>query len=147
MICPWVFGSTGARGVLTDAVLQARAWSAGAEEVLGAAGGGAVGGADDGEGIAEDVADVEVAGWVRLEDRAHGVGLAVGAQVGYADLTVETGSEVCAAGCGTGVGAAVEGEVGTLGVAGPCDGEAVRLSVAGTVGNGEDAEGCCYEEQ
>ncbi len=123
--------------------MQARAWSARAEEVDRTAGGGAVGGADDGEGVAENVADVEVAAWVCLEDRAHGVGLAVGAQVGYADLTVETGSKVCAARCGTGVGAVVEGEVGILGVARPCDGEAVRLSVAGTVGNGEDAEGCC----
>ena len=144
MICPWVSGSARARGVLTDTVLQVRACrTAGAEEVDGAAGGGTVGGTDDWEGVAEDVADVEVAGRVRFEDRAHGVGLAVGAQVGYADLAVEAGSEVCAPGCGTGVGTAVECVVGTLSVTGPGDGEAVRLSVTSTIGDGKDAEGCC----
>lgn len=147
LVRAWVFGSTGAGGVVADAVLQVGARGAGTKEVGRAAGGGAVGGTDDGEGVAEDVADVEVAGRVRFEYRAVGVGVAVGAHVGYADLAVETGSEVCAAGCGTGVGAAVEGEVGVLGVAGPGDGETVGLSVACSVGDCEDAEGCCEEGQ
>ena len=143
-ICPWVSGSARARGVLADTVLQVRARRAvGAEEVDSAAGGGTVGGTDHWEGVAEDVADVEVAGRVRFEDRAHGMGLAVGAHVGYADLAVEAGSEVCATGCRTGVGAAVERVVGTLSVTGPGDGEAVRLSITSTVGDGKDAEGCC----
>ncbi len=92
------------------------------EEVDGAAGGGAVGGTDDGEAVAEDVADVEVAGRVRFEDGAIGVGPAVAAHVGDADLAAEAGAEIGAASCGTGVGAAIEGEVRVLGVAGPCDG-------------------------
>ena len=127
--------------------MQVRAGRAGAEEVDGAAGGGAVGRTDDGERVAEDVADVDVAGRVRFEYRAVGVRPPVGAQVGDADLAVEARSEVRAAGCGTRVGAAVEGEVGVLGVAGPCDGQAVGLSVACSVGDREDAEGCCEEGQ
>ena len=135
-------GCAGPRGVLADAVLQVRAGGAvGAEEVEGAARGDVVGGADDGQGVAEDVADVEVARRVGLEDRAVGVRLPVGAQVGDADLAVEAGAEVGAAGRGAGAGAAVEGVVGVLGVAGPGDGEAVGVAVAGTVGDGEDAEG------
>ena len=119
----WVFGSSGASGVITDTVLHgSRAGGTRAEEVGSATCRGAVGRTDDREGVAEDVADVEVAAWVRFEDRAVGVGVAVGAHVGYADLAVEARSEICAAGCGTGVGAAVEGVVCTLGVTGPGDG-------------------------
>ena len=91
-ICAGVSGSPGAGGVVADAVLQIGAGSAGAEEIDRAAAGGAVCGTDDGEGVAEDVADVEVAGRVRFEDRAVGVGLAVGAHVGYADLAGEAGA-------------------------------------------------------
>ena len=135
-----VFGSTGAGGVVADAVLDGgRAGGAGAEEVDGAAAGRAVGGADDGEGVAEDVADVEPAQRVRFQDRPVGVRLAVGAHVGYADLSVEARAEVGAAGCGARVRAAVEGVVGVLGVSGPGDGETLA-SVACSVGNGEDGE-------
>lgn len=141
-----VIGSTRARGVLTDTVLHgAGAWGAGAEKVDGAARGGAVGGTEDREGVAENVADVEVAGRVRFEDRAVGVGLAVSAQVRNAYLAAEARSEICAAGCGASVGAAVEGEVGVFGVAGPGDGEPVGLSVACAVRDGEDTEGSCEE--
>ena len=119
----WVFGSTRASGVLTDTVLHgSRTRGARAEEVGSATGRGAVGRTDDGKSVAEDVADVEVAAGIRFEDRAVGVGAAVGAHVGYADLAVEARPEICTAGCGTGVGAAVEGVVCTLGVAGPGDG-------------------------
>ena len=111
-----------------------RARGAGAEEVDGAAGGGAVGGTDDGERVAEDVADIEVAGRIRFEYRAVGVGLTVGAHVGYTDLAIEASTEVSAAGCGAGVGVVVEGVVCILGVAGPCNGEAVR-SVACSAGD------------
>ena len=123
-----------------------RAWAAGAEEVDGAAGGGAVGGTDDGEGVAEDVADVEVAGRVRFQYRAVSVGTTVGAHVRYADLAIEAGTEVSAAGCGAGVGVVVEGVVGILGVAGPCNGEAVRSvacparDCANTEGSGEESQ-------
>lgn len=75
------------------------------------------------------------------------MGLPVGVQVGNADLAVEAGAEVGAAGRGTRVGAAVEGVVGALGVAGPGDGEAVGLSVACAIWNGEDGEGGCEEGQ
>lgn len=142
-----VFGSTRAGGVLTDTVLRGRRTRAHAEKVEGAACGGAVGGTDHGESVAEDVADVEVAARVGFEYRTVGGGLAVGAHVGYADLAGEAGSEICTAGCRAGVGAAVEGVVGTLGVAGPGDGEPVGLSVACAVGDGEDAEGSCEEGQ
>lgn len=118
-----------------------------AEKVESAARRGAVGGTDDGEGVAENVADVEVTARVGFEYRTVSVGTAVGAHVRYADLTIEAGSEVCAAGCGAGVGAAVEGEVGILGVTGPGDGESVGLSVACAVGDGENAEGSCEECQ
>ena len=115
--------STGAGGVVADPVVDGGgAGGPCVEEVDGAAGGGAVGGTDDGEAVAEDVADVEVAGRVRFEDGAVGVGPAVAAHVGDADLAAEAGAEIGAAGCGTGVGAAIEGEVRVLGVAGPCDG-------------------------
>ena len=140
----WVFGSSGASGVITDTVLHgSRAGGARAEEVGSATCRGAVGRTDDREGVAEDVADVEVAAWVRFEDRAVGVGVAVGAHVGYSNLPVEARPEICTAGCGTGVGAAVEGVVCTLGVAGPGDGETVRLTVACSARDGKDAEGCC----
>ena len=88
-----VLRSAGSGGVVADAVVhRGRALGAGAEEVLGAARGVAVGGTDDGEGVAEDVADVEVAGRVRFEDRAVCVRPTVGAQVGYADLAAEAGT-------------------------------------------------------
>ena len=88
-----VFRSAGSGGIVTDAVVhRGRALGAGAEEVLGAARGLAVGGTDDGEGVAEDVADVEVAGRVRFEDRAVSVRPTVSAQVGYADLATEAGT-------------------------------------------------------
>ena len=123
LIRAWVLRPTGARGIGADTVMHGgRARGAGAEEVDGAAGGGAVGGTDDGECVAEDVADVEVAGRIRFEYRAVGVGLTVGAHVGYADLAIEAGTEVSAAGCGAGVGVVVEGVVCILGVAGPCNG-------------------------
>ena len=75
------------------------------------------------------------------------MGLTVGAHVGYADLAVEAGSEVCAAGCGAAVGAAVEGVVCTLGVAGPGDGEPVRLTVTCSARDGKDVKGCSDKEQ
>ena len=79
----WVSGPPRAGGVLADAVYQIGAGSAGAEEIFPAAGGGGGAvvccGADNGQGIAEDVADVEKAAWVRFEDCAVGVGVAVGA--------------------------------------------------------------------
>ena len=90
---------------------------AGAEEVDRAAGGVTVSRTDDGQRVAEDVADVEVASRIRLEYRAVGVGTAVGAHVGYPDLAAEAGAEVSAAHCRAGVGVAVEGVVGILGVA------------------------------
>ena len=59
---------------------------------------------------------------IGFEDRAVRVDLAVDALVGYADLAFEAWAEVCAAGCEAGVGAAVEGIVDVLDVAGPCYG-------------------------
>ena len=120
---PWIPRSTWTGGVGADAVddvVGARG-AAGAEEVLGAACHGAAAGTDDGEGVAEDVADVEIAARVRLDDGALGVDEAVGVLVCDADLAGEAGAEVGAAGRGTGVGAVVEGEPGVFGVAGPDD--------------------------
>lgn len=79
----------------------------------------AVGGTDDGERVAEDVADVEEAGRVRLEYCSVCVRPAVGAHVGYADLAREASAEVGAAHGGAGVPVAIEGVVGILSVAGP----------------------------
>ena len=116
----WVLRSAGAGGVVADAVVHGGgAGCARVEEVDGAAGGLAVGGTDDGERVAEDVADVEVAGRVRLEYCPVCVRPAVGAHVGYADLTAKAGTEVGAAHCRAGVGVAVERVVGILSVAGP----------------------------
>ena len=81
----------------------------------------AVGGTDDGESVAEDVADVEVTGRVQLDYRAVGVGPSVSAHVGNADLAAEAGTEVSAAGCRALIGVAVEGIEGILGIARPCN--------------------------
>ena len=136
-----IFRTAGTGGVVADAVVDG-CWAGRtrAEEVDGAAGRVSGGRTDDGEGVAEDIAHVEVAGRVGLEDGAVGVGAAIGAHVGDADLAVEAGAEVSAAGCGTGVGVVVKGVVGVLGVAGPGDGETVG-AVAGSAGYGEDLEG------
>ena len=81
----------------------------------------AVGGTDYRESVAEDVADVEKAGWVQLDYRAVGVDPAIRAHVGNADLAVEAGAEVSAASCRALIGVAVEGKVGILGIARPCN--------------------------
>jgi len=63
-----------------------------AEEVFAAACFGAVGVAEHGDGVAEDVADVEVSARVAFEDGAAGPA--------DGDLAFERGSEVGAACCG-----------------------------------------------
>lgn len=90
-----------------------------AEEVDGAAGGVPVGGTDDWERVSEDVADVEVAGRVRLKYCSVCMRPAIGAHVGYPDLAAEACAEVGAAFGAAGVGVAIEGIVGILSVAGP----------------------------
>ena len=81
----------------------------------------AVGGTDDGESVAEDVADVEEAARVQFDYCAVGVDPAVSAHVGNTDLAAEAGTEVSAAGCWALIGVAVEGVVGVLGIARPCN--------------------------
>lgn len=115
-----ILRSAGAGGVIANAVVHGGgAGRARVEEVDGAAGGMAVGGTDDGERVAEDVADVEEAGRVRLEYCAVCVRPAIGTHVGYADLAREASAKVGAAHGGAGVAVAVEGVVGILSVAGP----------------------------
>ena len=128
---------------MTDTVLDgSRTLGARAEKVGSATRRGAVGRTHDRKCVAEDIANVKVASGVCFKNRAVGVGLAVGAHVGYTNLAVEARPEICTAGCGTGVGALVEGVVCGLGIAGPGDGETVRLTVACSTRDGKDAEGC-----
>ena len=81
----------------------------------------AAGRTDDRKAVAEDVTDVPVAGWVQLDYGAVGVGPAVSAHIGNADLAVEACTEVGAAGCRALVGMVVESVVGVLGITRPCD--------------------------